>query len=99
MQKFQIILIAILIGCFAFISCERAQTGLQPAVDDVMTEDSMSEEMIDDADTTGDDGMMDAEEMADDGMMDAEEMAEETAEETADDGAMDAEEVGAGDAP
>ena len=62
MLKFQIILIAILVCCFAFVSCERAQQVMMPAVDD-----SMSEEMKEGYDMTGDNGMMD--DMGDD-MMD-----------------------------
>ena len=61
MLKFQMVLIAILIACFAFVSCERAQQIMTPVTDDMMAEDSMSEDMTD--------GMMD-DGMMDDGMMD-----------------------------
>ena len=33
MLRFQILLIAVLIACFAFVSCDRAQQVLKPAVD------------------------------------------------------------------
>ena len=39
MLKLQIALIAILIVCVAFISCDRAQKMLEPAADDMMTAD------------------------------------------------------------
>ena len=38
MLKFQMVLIAILIACFAFVSCERAQQIMTPVTDDMMTE-------------------------------------------------------------
>ena len=47
MLKFQMVLIAILIACFAFVSCERAQQIMTPVTDDMMGEGSMSEEMTD----------------------------------------------------
>ena len=61
MLKFQMILIAILVCCFAFVSCDRAQQVMTPAVDDMTDSGSMSEDMTDDM---MDDGM------ADDGTMD-----------------------------
>ena len=45
MLKFQITLIAILIGCVAFVSCERAQKVLEPATDDMMAGDDMTMDM------------------------------------------------------
>ena len=63
MLKFQILFIAVLIACFAFISCDRAQQIMDPAMDDMMDSDS---EMMDDGMMT--DGMMD-DGMMDDGMM------------------------------
>lgn len=41
MLKPQIALIAILIACVAFVSCERAQKMLEPAADDMMAGDDM----------------------------------------------------------
>ena len=67
MLKFQMILIAILVCCFAFVSCERAQQVMTPVTDDMMAEDSMSDDMMDDG--MMDDGMMD-DDMMDDDMMD-----------------------------
>ena len=61
MLKFQIVLIAVLVCCFAFVSCERGAQVLAPA-DDMMP-GSDSEKMPEDYDMTGTDGM-------DDGMMD-----------------------------
>ena len=84
MLKFQIILIAILVCCFAFVSCERAQQVMMPAVDD-----SMSEEMKEGYDMTGDNGMMDDDMMGDDmgeGMMDDDMMGDDM---TGDNGMMD----------
>ena len=66
MLKFQMVLIAILIACFAFVSCERAQQIMTPVTDDMMAEDSMSEDMTDDM---MDEDMMDEDMMTDD-MMD-----------------------------
>jgi hypothetical protein len=42
MLKFQMILMAVLIACFAFISCDRAQQVMTPGM---MDTDSTSEEM------------------------------------------------------
>ena len=58
MLKFQIFFIAVLIACFAFVSCERAQQIMTPATDDMMS-GSDSDEMKEDSDTTGDTGMTD----------------------------------------
>ena len=70
MLKFQILLIAVLIACFAFVSCERAQQIMTPVTDDMM--DGSDSEMMDG--TMMDDGMMDGTmmdgTMMDDGMMD-----------------------------
>lgn len=41
MLKLQIALIAILIGCVAFISCERVQEIVEPVADDMMATDEM----------------------------------------------------------
>ena len=70
MLKFQMIFIAVLIACFAFISCDRAQQIMTPVTDDMMA-DSDSEKMDDGMmdDTMMDDGMMD-DTMMDDDMMD-----------------------------
>ena len=40
MLKFQIILMAVLIACFAFVSCDRAQQVMTPVTDEMMAEDS-----------------------------------------------------------
>ena len=62
MLKFQIVLIAILVCCVAFISCDRTQSIMTPVTDDMMAEDSMSDDMMTDdmmTDDMMDDGMMD----------------------------------------
>ena len=46
MLKPQIALIAILIACVAFVSCERTQKMLEPVADDMMTDDDMSTDMM-----------------------------------------------------
>lgn len=47
--KFQTVLIAVLIGCVTFVSCERAQKVLKPATDEMMTVDDMvtTDDMVD----------------------------------------------------
>ena len=46
MLRLQIVLIAILIACVAFVSCDRTQEILKPAVDDMMgTDDTMMDMM------------------------------------------------------
>ena len=45
MLKFRITLILILIGCVAFVSCDRTQKILEPAVDDMMAADDMMDMM------------------------------------------------------
>ena len=73
MLKFQILLIAVLVACFAFVSCERAQQIMTPVTDDMM--DGSDSEMMDDTmmeDDMMDDGMMDdtmMDDMMDDDMM------------------------------
>lgn len=64
MLKLQVALIAILITCITFISCDRAQKVLRPAADDMMAGDDMM---------TGDDMMA-----ADDMMMDMMKMPDST---------------------
>ena len=44
MLKFQILLIAVLVACFAFVSCERAQQIMTPVTDDMM--DGSDSEMM-----------------------------------------------------
>ena len=77
MLKFQILLIAVLIACFAFISCERAQQIMTPVMDgsesdmmddSMMTDDMMKDDMMDDGMMKDD--MMDSGMMADDTMKD-----------------------------
>lgn len=46
MLKVQIALIAILIACVAFVSCERTQKMLEPVADDMMTGDMMTDDMM-----------------------------------------------------
>ena len=46
MLKFQILLIAVLVSCLAFVSCERAQQVMMPVADDMMPE-SPSDDMMD----------------------------------------------------
>ena len=41
MLKFKVALIAILVGCVAFVSCDRTQKILEPVADDMMTADDM----------------------------------------------------------
>ena len=41
MLKLQIFLIAVLIACVAFVSCDRTQSVLRPAADDMMATDDM----------------------------------------------------------
>ena len=48
MLKPQIALIAILIACVAFVSCERTQKMLEPVADDMMTGDDMPTDMMTD---------------------------------------------------
>ena len=59
MLKLQITLIAILVACVAFVSCERAQQMLEPAGDDMKATDDT---------TTGADMMMDMMKMIDSSM-------------------------------
>ena len=62
MLKLQIILIALLITCVAFVSCDRNQEVLKPVVDDLMTDDA---ELADDEMMAGTDMMMDMMKMLD----------------------------------
>ena len=64
MLKFQIVLIAMLVCCFAFVSCERAGQVLAPATEDMMP--GSDSEKMPDPDMTGTDPMMGEE---DTGMM------------------------------
>ena len=52
MLKFQIVLIAILIVCVAFVSCERGQQMLEPVADDMMATDDMMDMTMDMMDPT-----------------------------------------------
>ena len=56
MLKFQILLMAVLIACFAFMSCERTQQVMTPVTNDVMDADTTDADTTDadttDADTT-----------------------------------------------
>lgn len=62
MFKLQVALIAILITCIAFVSCDRTQDALKPAIDDMMAADDM---MTGDDMMVGDDMMMDMMKMLD----------------------------------
>lgn len=46
MLKFKVALIAILIGCVAFVSCDRTQKVLKPVADDMMTGDDVMMDMM-----------------------------------------------------
>ena len=46
MLKFQVALIAILITCVAFVSCDRAQQILEPVTDDTMAADGMMDDIM-----------------------------------------------------
>ncbi len=76
MLRFQILLIAVLISCLAFVSCDRAQQVMTPVTDDMMQEGTPSDDMMDDGMTDGmDDGMTDGmtdgmDDGMDDGMTD-----------------------------
>lgn len=52
MLKLRGVLIAILIACVAFVSCNRGQQMLNPAADDMMTADDMMDTIMDTMDPT-----------------------------------------------
>lgn len=52
MLKLQVALIAVLIACVAFVSCERTQKMLEPVADDMMTGDDMMMDMMKMMDST-----------------------------------------------
>ena len=54
MLKFQILLMAVLIACFAFVSCDRTQKMLDPVTEDMMADDAT---MVDDDMMVGPDRM------------------------------------------